>query len=310
MIPLLEEDRHMLGAARIVESFLARKRLEFQRVWLARSDPALTYGSAAAVLLNKVALQRLHALEEKSSVEIYPIIGVGSCPFRGNFTPLNVRNCLSGYPSVQTFTAQSAFKYDFEERAVRSAVEEIRGHERKEPVCVDEKRCLELVARLKKEYKRQVRLVAPLVNRLASYIPRRRRRKLHIGMLGYSRKVEGFSLPRAIPFCASLYSAGIPPDLLGLSCLAGKDRDLLSESYRSFEADVSAALAYFNRNNLKYLPAKLRESLRKSAAMFRAEADAEHAGLSEKMMQDLARGKDGLVTEDVVKMARLRRFLG
>ena len=34
-------------------------------------------------------------------------------------------------------------------------------------------------------------------------VPRRRMRKLHIGLFGYSRSIGGISLPRAISFCAA-----------------------------------------------------------------------------------------------------------
>ncbi len=38
----------------------------------------MNYGLISAVLLNKVALQRLQRLSEKMSIDIYPIVGVGS----------------------------------------------------------------------------------------------------------------------------------------------------------------------------------------------------------------------------------------
>ncbi|MFH1685761.1 MAG: phosphoenolpyruvate carboxylase, partial [Candidatus Micrarchaeota archaeon] len=90
VIPLFEDLNSLSKCDMIVEKYLEGKSLEYQRVFLARSDPALNYGSASAVLLSKIALQRLHNLEEKTSTPIFPILGVGGSPFRGNFTPNKV----------------------------------------------------------------------------------------------------------------------------------------------------------------------------------------------------------------------------
>ncbi|MEJ2295768.1 MAG: phosphoenolpyruvate carboxylase, partial [Candidatus Lokiarchaeota archaeon] len=78
VIPLVEDKEHMLDSHKILEAYLSNKNVEYQRVFYARSDPALNYGLLSAVLINKVAHQRLQDLSEKISVEFYPIIGVGS----------------------------------------------------------------------------------------------------------------------------------------------------------------------------------------------------------------------------------------
>ncbi|HDP97552.1 MAG TPA: phosphoenolpyruvate carboxylase, partial [Euryarchaeota archaeon] len=73
VIPLIEEKERMLAAEQIVGDYLADKQFEEQRVFLARSDPAMNYGMVSSVLLNKLALQDLEGLAEKISIEIYPI---------------------------------------------------------------------------------------------------------------------------------------------------------------------------------------------------------------------------------------------
>ena len=75
-----------------------------------------------AIMVVKIALQRLHALQEKNQDSNISYSWMGSNLFRGNLTPLSVDVCLSEYPSVQTFTIQSAFKYDYDERLVRKAL--------------------------------------------------------------------------------------------------------------------------------------------------------------------------------------------
>ncbi len=112
IIPLIEDKESLLRANTIVRAYLQGKDLPYQRVFLARSDPALNYGSLAASLLVKAALSHLDKLERELGTPIYPILGAGSAPFRGNFRPDTVERHLAEHPSVQTFTIQSAFKYD------------------------------------------------------------------------------------------------------------------------------------------------------------------------------------------------------
>ena len=83
VIPLIEDRDHLLGSDRIVEEYLQGRELPYQRVFLARSDPALNYGTIGAELILKVALQRLHRLEQRLGIPLYPIIGAGSAPFGG-----------------------------------------------------------------------------------------------------------------------------------------------------------------------------------------------------------------------------------
>ncbi len=310
VIPLIEDMDHLLQAHEIVEGYLKGKDLEYQRVFLARSDPALNYGSVSAVLLNKIALQRLAKVEEEQSVDIFPIIGVGAAPFRGNFRPDMVENCLEGYPSVQTYTVQSAFKYDFPENVARQGIEEIKKAGRDKPMYIEEAKGLELIRRFSTEYARQIQALAPLISTLSRHIPRRRARKLHIGLFGYSREVKGLRLPRAITFCAALYSIGLPPELLGVSALEEEDLDYLSDAYLGFPQDMAMALRYFNKNSLSLLPDKLAGQLEKAATGFEYEADEAHARVVEDIIQSLRRGDTNGLEDLVVQAAWERHFLG
>ncbi|MCB4757147.1 MAG: phosphoenolpyruvate carboxylase, partial [Elusimicrobia bacterium] len=221
VIPLIENRPSMLAADRIVKEYLRGKDLPYVRVFLARSDPAMTYGSTSAVLLIKIALHRLHQLERRLKIPLYPLVGVGSAPFRGNFTPTNIKENLHGYPSVQTFTIQSAFKFDYPKDLVRSAVAQIKKSPRKPPIPVDnEAALLHIIDKIAANFTRQVRALTPLISHVAGFVPSRRMRRLHVGLFGYSRSVGGKRMPRAISFCASFYSVGLPPELLGLAILS------------------------------------------------------------------------------------------
>jgi phosphoenolpyruvate carboxylase len=221
-----------------------------------------------------------------------------------------VENCIEGYPSVQTYTVQSAFKYDFPEKTVLRGTEKIKKAKRGRALALEEAQGLELIRRFSSEYTRQVRAAAPLIGTLSKHVPKRRARKLHIGLFGYSRDVKGLKLPRAITFCATLYSIGLPPELLGVSALKEKDLDYLSEVYLGFPQDMAMALRYFNKNSLSLLPDELAGKLEKAAGMFEYEADEAHARVAEGIIQNLRRGDFEGLEEMVVQAAWKRHFLG
>ena len=314
VIPLIEDREHLLRADRIVAEYLQGKEVDYQRVFLARSDPALNYGLVSAVLLAKVALARLGRQERHLGVNILPILGVGSAPFRGNFVPARVGETLAEYPSVQTFTIQSAFKYDHEEEQVRAAIQHINRSTRGAPQEVDEERCIKIIERVAARYAECVKALAPLVNEVARFVPARRARKLHIGLFGYSRRLDGHDthLPRAIKFCAAMYSLGIPPEILGLSALDSSDLAFIRATYRKFDRDMEDALRYLNEENLRHLPRLVGREVKSARDNFPCEPSEEHQEATGRIMAALQAGAErgSSLMEEIVKAASLRGFLG
>jgi phosphoenolpyruvate carboxylase len=84
IIPLVEDMSSLLNIRKIVEGFWRYVKPSYLRVFIARSDPAMNYGLLSAILLAKYALSELYKLSKEISLSIFPIIGVGSLPFRGN----------------------------------------------------------------------------------------------------------------------------------------------------------------------------------------------------------------------------------
>lgn len=313
VIPLFEDMPSILEAANIVEEILAHikdKDIRYQRVFIARSDPAMNYGMLSAILLMNIALKRLYELEKKLSIPIYPIVGVGSCPFRGNFKPINVDNCLRRYSSAQTFTIQSAFKYDYDEKAVVCAIEKIQNTKRGAPPAVGERRALEIINKVKQEYTEQLRLLTPVINEFAKFIPPRRLRKLHIGLFGYAREVEGIKLPRAITFCASLYSIGLPPEILGLSTLTQKDIADVKEVYPDFEEDLNDALCYLNKDAFSFIPEEIVQAIEKVKSYVSYKENQEHNSITSRILKLYNKGLHSDIPEFVVSAGKIRRFLG
>ncbi|MDV3103536.1 phosphoenolpyruvate carboxylase [Thermococcus waiotapuensis] len=299
VIPLFETKEALLNSAEIVREYLSDKELEYQRVFLARSDPAMNYGLISAVLYDKKALYELQKVGEEESVEIYPIIGVGGAPFRGHFTPENVDAVLAEYPSVQTYTAQSSFKYDRPTMEVIKAIERVKSKSRGKAEEVPEE-VFEITEPYTERYQKEMLALAPMIREVARYVPSRRRRKLHVGLFGYSREVNGSALPRAIKFTAALYSIGVPPELLGLSALSEKELEFLSEYYHGLYRDLEFAFRYFNPRVAERFP--FLEYLVKMAKEY--ERDDRHGEITGRILK-------GEINEGlVVEAASIRGFLG
>lgn len=307
VIPLFEDKKSMLGAHEITRDYLEDKDVGYQRVFLARSDPALNYGLISAILLNKIALQRLHRLSEATGVKIYPIIGVGSAPFRGNLKPQTVERTAKEYAGTHTFTIQSAFKYDNPPDEVREAIRKLQERGTGPPQEVDEKKALEIFGRYHQTYQKQIISLSPVINKVARFVPSRRKRKLHIGLFGYSRSMRGVTLPRAIKFTAVLYSLGLPPEILGLNALDRKDIGFVREFYVNFEEDMKDALRYLNPDT-PFLPKGLSASIKDLSLDF--QTDEKHKELTYQVLASLRGNRNEDLTENILRAANLRNFLG
>lgn len=308
VIPLFEDWEHILNAHTILREYVSDKNVPYLRVFFARSDPAMNYGLISAVMLVKIALQRAYKLSEELGIEIYPIVGVGSAPFRGNMKPSTVERVIKEYPSVQTFTIQSAFKYDNNPEDVREAVKKLLNRNRGLPHEVNEEKVLELMERYTRIYKEQLKNLAGIINEVAKYVPKRRKRKLHTGLFGYSREVEGLKLPRVITFTAALYSIGIPPEILGLNAFSKDDLRFIKTIYISFEDDLADALKYVDFES-ELLPEELKNCLR-DFEFTRDDSSQEHVKIS-KFVRERLRNKSEVGIQDaILRMGHLRRFLG
>ena len=310
VIPLFEDYNSFLNSADILGEYIKGKQMEYQRVFLARSDPALNYGSVSAVLLAKIALMKLSELEQKASVEILPIFGVGSAPFRGNFRPDNVSNCAEEYPSVQTFTVQSSFKYDYPFRDVANAIDILNHGRRRPPRDIDTKKALKLVDKIKNEYQKQITCTADMINSIAPFIPSRRARKLHVGLFGYARSMKGITLPRAIKFTAAFHSLGLPPELLGLSALNEKEFDELSTVYIKLDEDLKDAAKYVNRANLEYFAKPVSDGVKKVLGWIDYEEDEEYCRVTSSAMLAYRKKDNEKLKDEIKRAAWMRKFLG
>ncbi len=307
VIPLFEDVPSMLAAADIVEQYVADKDLTDQRVFLARSDTAMNYGVVSAALSNKIALARLDALTNRIGVRFHPILGMGSAPFRGGLSPRTAERVGAEYPSAVTFSIQSAFKFDYPPDQVRAACEHLKAREIGPAQPVDEGRALDLIERYSAAYRERVTELAPHINQMAKSVPARRARKLHVGLFGYARELGGVTLPRAISFTCSLYSLGLPPELIGFDVLTEDDLAFIHEAHPSYEAKIAEALRCADPEG-PLMTASLRDALDRAGYAF--DADPEHLELVRGMRDAAERGQTAIIGELLLRAAIVRRFLG
>lgn len=265
IIPLFERVEVIISSDKILEKYLELHQKRFGwlpnyiRPYLARSDPALNSGLVPTVLAIKIALSRYAEFTKKTGVELYPIIGSASLPFRGGLTPETVPNFCSEYRGIRTALLQSSFRYDFPKTKVLEAIREI---ERALPNGIaalippaEEKELIKLIPAWEKFYRQTIEQIAPLINQVAGELPKRRERVQHIGLFGYSRSIGETKLPRAIGFTGALYSLGIPPEIIGTGRGlkdAGENGELalLEKYYVSLKRDLKRAGGFLYKEGL------------------------------------------------------------
>lgn len=265
VIPLFEQVETIMNSHRLLFEYLELHRQRFGhspgylRPYLARSDPALNSGLVPTVLAVKIALSYYRDFEKTTGIRLFPIIGSGSLPFRGGLTPEKTEEFLQEYRGIKTALLQGAFRYDYTKTKVINAIDFLEKNlpkgEASQINSIEEKRLKKVIAVFTPLYRRTVEEIAPLVNQIARHLPRRRERVQHIGLFGYSRGVGRVKLPRAIGFTASLYSLGVPPEIIG----AGRgikqakktgELELLEKYYLHLRTDLRRAGRFVNREKI------------------------------------------------------------
>lgn len=256
LIPLFEDIQTISKSDEILEEYVDMHSQGFNfkplyiRPYLARSDPALNAGIVPTVLAIKIALSRFKKFEKKHKITLYPMIGAACLPFRGGISPRTVDQFMKEYAGMRTTTIQSAFRYDYPKEEVIEAIQKLEEGMKKldaQAISItEEKKLREIMSVFTKYYQSTIEIIAPLINQISQFIPKRRERVQHIGLFGYSRGVGEVKLPRAITFTASLYSIGVPPELIG----TGRGLRSLLDNKKQMELDLLEKYYLYIRTNL------------------------------------------------------------
>lgn len=250
IIPLVEDIPTMLAFASLYREYHAKcgesgftnRRLRFM---IGRSDSAMIYGMPASSLACKLMISDAAVLGQDLGLESAPIFGGGALPFRGHVTVDNLRSLLKDFSGVKTITIQAGIRYDHPVGAASEVAKMLKRRlPRSRPILLsveDAAFTKDVLVRLSAGYMEALVSVVGVVAGLADIMPRQRDRLTRRGPGGYARRgpdpaelealtesaelraelsavnmPEQTKLPRAIGFTAAMYSAGLPPEFLGL----------------------------------------------------------------------------------------------
>ncbi len=340
LIPLIEGSVTLLQSRQILKDYiegyekLVGRKPRTLRPFIARSDPALDAGFLAAILSARGAISEYYRFEEETGVRVFPIIGVGCLPFRGGLAPTSIEHFLKNYAGVRTVTIQSSFRYDYPRSQVQTALKKLQKElPIRKPHLFSEKEILDITTLTKhfaSFYRPIIQSLAPTINDIARFIPSHRERIQHTGHFGYSRKIgkKKTLVPRAITFVAAFTSLGIPPSLIGvgrgLKALHTKSKrhfENLHKYLPTLELDLIKVGSYLNSENLKFLsrtnPAwkaiaqdvlDIEDLLGKKLGPA-TPVEFIHRNLTSNIYH-LWKQQKGMVTEEILRAARVRRSLG
>ena len=336
IIPLFEDVETIINSDKIIEKYIGlyegrfKKRPPYIRPYVARSDPALNFGMVPTVFAIKIALSRYSKLSDKLGIPFYPIIGAAVLPFRGGIDPTRIEKFADEYKGIRTTTIQSAFRYDFDKKDVIKAIkylEETLPKQKAEIISAsEENEMIKLIPYFETAYRQTIEKIAPLINTVSGFLPKRRERVQHIGLFGYSRGVGKVKLPRAIGFTAALYSLGVPPEFIGTGrglaqAIKSGKLAIVKKYYKYIAEDLDQAGRYLNIDNLKKLSKQsnawsdILEDLKAIEEILgiqlgpQAKDELEHKKLTDKILTDLDLENESL-TELITKAAILRKSLG
>ncbi|MGM0770583.1 MAG: phosphoenolpyruvate carboxylase [Halobacteriota archaeon] len=318
IIPLIEEVPGLLNAKEIIENTILayqeqlNETPEKYRVFMGKSDSALTFGHVASTLSCKYAISNLHELEASIDTQIGIIFGAGALPFRGHMTLENADNFFNEYRGIDTVTLQSALRFDHEKGDAEEFVRRAKDELSKSPdkLSDDEKEELfNIIGIFGTRYNKAIQQFSSTINCISDFLPQQRDRLMRGGGTGYARDTpdvtsvshlcrsdigkeleasiprESMNLPRAIKFTGALYSIGIPPEIIGTGSAIAEVREkfgedvcerLFTKYFPSLRSDLRFAFEYLDINTAsRFLSDTLHESIRKEVDILRDIFDIE-----------------------------------
>jgi len=260
VILLIEDAFAQLNFETYLSEIMKEGHSGYFRLFLGKSDSAVKYGHLASALAIVTVLSRIRGTEEKLGIKIYPILGMGSPPFRGALNnPSLVHLEVIQYAGYYTATIQSAIRYDAsidEYTKVRNAILN---------ACCVQAQAREVedvenyITQAAESYGSTVVKYLDRMLEVARLVPSTRDR---VSWKSYGRKLNtsdgSVQIPRAIVYTSTWYAMGLPPTFLDapyIIKLAREDKlDTILKVLPALRAEWEYDSEYFDEKTAsKYL---------------------------------------------------------
>jgi len=251
VIPLIESVPALVNVDLILEEYardLLDKgvALDDLRLMFARSDSAMSYGMVSSVLAVVIAIDHSLQWGKRNKVNVAPILGCGSLPFRGHLTLENIDSMYSTYAGIKTYTIKSGLRYDNgnikTKKVLNSLKENIHIDLNRHFLTTDIDQMKEYIGIFTNYYMTSFIKLINTVEIISQTIPKNRDRLASTKSgLEYIREVANMeeiaklvkseslknrllnidtnihcTVPRAISFTAAMYTLGLPPEFIGV----------------------------------------------------------------------------------------------
>ncbi len=275
LIPLFETAESHLHIDEIVESLriamikeIGLFEKEF-RIFMGKSDSAIHSGHIASAIGIRTGLLKLWNWQKETMFKAYPIIGMGKPPMRGHLAEWSVKDWVEAYKGYFTATVQSALRFNTNRKDYVNTIRTIVENVGKEPpleLLELSKKMVKIASSASEVYVQRLDRLADQIMFMSKLVIRTRAR-----LDTYKRKAKtGKEMPRAIRFCASLYSMGLGPTLIGASVIdelakgTSQDFEDLIKYLPMLPLDYAFDLAYTDLDVFrKYVDDKTFEMIKK-----------------------------------------------
>ncbi len=248
IIPMIGELTSLLKVSNIISEYFKAypsmlTPLDYLRVFLGRSETAFHCGIVPSTLASKIAISDLEIISEELDTPIFPILNAGYLPFRGFINPANLNNILDEYSGIRTLTIPPSLRYDIDRKETQKMIvllkDRLQSQKTKKISKREKNEMINIIGLFTCPYLESIYEI--LLNpRIFELVPPRRENSTspqnteypsyqsiikNLAELCTDSKISKQLLRMedlkfesyigAIPFTATLYSIGLPPEFIG-----------------------------------------------------------------------------------------------
>ena len=295
------------------------------RIFVGKSDSAINSGHLASSIAIKMALLKMWRWQEDTMFRSFPIVGMGKPPMRGHMAEWVKEDWVEAWKGYYTATVQSALRFNTNRiEYVSTILKVMEGRGRKPDLSQlnDQETLVRIAWRASEKYTENIDKLAEHISFMAKLVIGTRAR-----LETYKRKAKtGKELPRAIRFCAALYSMGLGPTIIGASVIdelakgRGELLSLLLKFLPLLKKDWGYDLHLTDLETFKrYVDEKTFEKIKKDVETIREylgdlptprELPEEYFELLRDVRNAIESSDISRAKANIVKLAELRGFLG